>query len=150
MTKSLASKTIHRATIVKAVAELEERGVLTTTSNVGELLLRPRNYDMGGRLYNLCLSGLLSKEGGGHSNTYHATEKGLDALKKEAKFVQEYGEYKAIGADKKVKAAPSKAAASALDELTNLIETNTKLRTLAQQLYYNVDAMIKEIEDSEQ
>ena len=151
MPDKLKANTIQQATIIKAIKELIDDDVETSTSNIGEVLMRPQNYDMGGRLFSMCssTSGLLEKkQGSGGNNAYFVTEKGELYLQQNIKKVQIYGEYSAIGSDKKVSIEPSKAALGAMAELEALIQSNTELRAVAHRLYNEVDAAIQEIEEN--
>ncbi len=151
MAEKLKANTIHQATIIQAVKQLIDDDVETSTSNIGELLMRPQNYDMGSRLFSMCAStsGLLEKKPGPNgNNAYFVTEKGELYLQQNIRKVQTYGEYEAIGSDKKVSIEPSKTALGAMAELEQLIRNNTELRAVAHRLYNEVDAAIKEIEES--
>ena len=150
MAEKLKANTIHQATIIQAVKELTDDDIETSTSNIGEVLMRPQNYDMGNRLFTMCAStsGLLEKKPGPNgNNAYFVTEKGERYLQQNIRKVQTYGEYEAIGSDKKVSIAPSKAALGAMAELETLIQNNTELRAIAHRLYNEVDAVIREVEE---
>lgn len=151
MSDKLAANTIHVATILKAMKNLEDRGVEITTSYIGEELMKPKKYDLGSRLFNMCKAAtpLVAKHSDGYNNTYSITEAGLKYLQANFAKVQVFGEYDAIGKDKPVKVQASAAALNALTELQGLIDKNTKLRQSIIGLYNVVDATIKEISDGE-
>ena len=94
MAEKLKANTIHQATIIQAVKELTDDDIETSTSNIGEVLMRPQNYDMGNRLFNMCsaASGLLEKKPGPNgNNAYFVTEKGERYLQQNIRKVQTYG-----------------------------------------------------------
>lgn len=152
MTKALAAATISLATICKALHDLEEAGIpKATTPQVGEILLRPQNYDMGGRLYGLTKSTkpAIAKEQpkDSGSNVYFLTDYGREYLTENLTKIQSYGNYALVGIDKKVKRKTSGAALQALTELQGLIDTNTEVKAFIQHLCNQIDGFMQKMEE---
>ncbi len=147
---SLSASTIHAATILQAFIDLEEQGIEeSTTSQVGEILLRPQGYDMGGRLHGLSTSGnpVIDKlQQDGHNNLYCINDYGREYLKKHFKRVQTYGEYALIGKDKKVLVKPTGAALNALEEMQKLIDVNVRVKVVYQNIINQIEQLEREVE----
>ena len=152
--KGLAASTIHKATIIKGMLDLKEAGIeKATTAEIGEHLLRPQNYDMGARLHVLATATqpLIDKEKAetGGNNVYFVTPLGEEFLQKNMRHVQTYGEYELSGEDKVQAPITSGAALAALTELQTLIDSNVKVKTFINKIYYEIDAFIKELDADE-
>jgi len=154
MKAALTASTIHKATICKALLDLKKAGIeKASTSEIGEVLMRPQNYDMGGRLHSLATSthALMAKEksASGGKNVYFITDEGESYLATNLRYVQQYGEYKLAGTDRVQSPVTSGAALQALTELQHLIESNVKVKTFINKLYYQIDDFLQEIQDGE-
>lgn len=152
MSKALSATTIHIATICKAMVDLEEAGIKEAgTTQLGEVLLRPQSYDMGGRLYGLtktakpCLYKQADPDSG--NNLYGITDYGREFLKANTDKVQMYGQYELIGGDKKIPKKASGAALQALSELQGLIDTNTEVKAFMHHLFNQIDGFMQKMEE---
>lgn len=146
---SLKSGTIKIATILQALCDLEGQGIdWPTTPQIGEMLLRPQNYDMGGRMYGLTKATqqyVEKKENpdAGH-NLYRITDKGREFLSRNMAEVQIYGNYELIGSDKKVTKKASGVALDAFAELQGIIGKNVETKAFIESLFNQIDAFLEE------
>jgi len=151
MTQKLANSTIHQATVLQAFAELKRAGNdEPTTAQVGEVLLRPMGFDMGGKLQGLAKStkAYIIKNGNNNAHgkaTFTITEAGEKYLANNLDCVQEFGDYELKAVDRKVQPVISGAAATAMAELESLISNNAKVKAFMINLQLQIEEFLEEL-----
>ena len=142
--------TIHNATVLKAIMEINSQGIeLASAGQISEVLMRPKNFDMGGKLYGLCKKSppLLVKNDSDHFNTYQITDEGKQYYKMHRLKAQKFGEYDAIGESAPVNTSPAAIAVQAAQEMQQIIDTHTRLRMQLQRYYHTAVALEKELDE---
>ncbi len=145
----LPSSTISVATVLTAIDELNNQGIETPTAQqLSELTLRPKGYDMGGRLFNLSKSSnpFINKIDGDHFNTYSLTDKGREYLSLNRHKAQVYGEYDNLSQEA-VSTKPSDLALQAANEIQEIIALHTTLRTQLKRFYQTAILLEKELDE---
>ena len=130
--------------------EINSQGIeFATAGQVSEVLMRPKNFDMGGKLYGLCkkVPPLLVKNDSDHFNTYVITKDGKEYYKLNKLKAQRYGEYDAIGEAAQVDSSPAEIAIKAAQEIQEIINTHTRLRMQLQRFYNTAVELEKELDE---
>lgn len=153
--KKLVASTIHNATVVQALLDLEAAGIYgATTAQVGEVLLRPVNYDIGSKLFALTQNknNFLEKRVNPDNlqsvnKLFYVTEKGRKYHGDNLDKVQRYGEYKLVGKDKAVTKKVSGTALQALAELQAVVDKNSEVKAFLESIYNQLDGFLQELEE---
>ena len=139
----LSLKTINDATVLSAIYDIEKANKKATAALIGEVLLRPQNFDMGKKLFSMANKTipLIDARSDGTHNVYSTNKHSKEYLENYFHRVQEYGNYESAGAD--IALSPSSTAEKALSELQGIIRSNAEAKKVLVDIYNKLDNFLE-------